>query len=207
MTESLGEVAAIIHRLAVLLTAGVAPVSAWRHVAVGARSAVPAAAAASGPAGIPGAIVAAATGGDASARQAWRGLAAAWAVATDAGAPLAPSLTSYASSLRALADAQRDVRVAPAVAARLRTRVAGHIARWLYWNMVSDVVESTPVGPAPWGRPGEYRVELDWYSPTGVDLVGSYVIRSLQHDIAFGDGTAPRSMVSTLELARLINTS
>jgi len=112
VTEALGEVAAITHRLAVLLAAGVAPVSAWRHVAVGARSAVPAAAAASGPAGIPGAIVAAATGGDASARQAWRGLAAAWAVATDAGAPLAPSLTSYASSLRALADAQRDVRVA-----------------------------------------------------------------------------------------------
>lgn len=112
MTDSLGEVAAITHRLAVLLGAGVAPASAWRHVAVGAASAVPAAAVASGPAGIPDAIVAAATDGDAPARQAWRGLAAAWAVATDAGAPLAPSLTSYAGSLRALADAQRDVRVA-----------------------------------------------------------------------------------------------
>jgi hypothetical protein len=37
VTESLGEVAAITHRLAVLLAAGVAPLSAWRHVAVGAR--------------------------------------------------------------------------------------------------------------------------------------------------------------------------
>lgn len=84
---------------------------------------------------------------------------------------------------------------------------AQDIARWLYWSMISDVVEVTTVGPAPWARPGEYRVELDWYTPTGVDLIGSYVIRSLQHTIGFGDGTEPRSWVSTLELARLINTS
>lgn len=84
---------------------------------------------------------------------------------------------------------------------------AQDIARWLYWGMISDIVEVTTVGPAPWARPGEYRVELDWYTPTGVDLSGSYVIRSLQHSIGFGDGTAPRSWVSTLELVRLINTS
>lgn len=111
MTDALRDVAAVTHRLAVLLAAGVAPVSAWHHVAVGAVSRVPAAAAASDPAGIPAAIAAAVPGRDLAA-QAWRGLAAAWAVATDAGAPLAPSLASYAASLRSLAEAQRDVRVA-----------------------------------------------------------------------------------------------
>lgn len=84
---------------------------------------------------------------------------------------------------------------------------AQDIARWLYWGMVSDMVELVTVGPAPWARPGEYRIELDWYSSTGVDLIGSYVIRSLQHQISFGDGNEPRSLVSTLDLARLINTS
>jgi tight adherence protein B len=52
----------------------------------------------------------------------WRGLAAAWSVATDAGAPLAPSLRAYAASLRDLAQAQRDVRIAlagPIATARL----------------------------------------------------------------------------------------
>ncbi|MFM9876431.1 MAG: type II secretion system F family protein [Rhodoglobus sp.] len=112
MSDTLGEVAAVTHRLAVLLAAGVAPVSAWHHVAVDVSSPVPAAAARAEPRGIPDAIAAAAAGSNALAEQSWRGLAAAWAVAADAGAPLAPSLTSYAASLRSLADAQRDVRVA-----------------------------------------------------------------------------------------------
>lgn len=38
---------------------------------------------------------------------AWRGLAAAWMVAIEAGAPLAPALREFASSLRALAQARR----------------------------------------------------------------------------------------------------
>jgi len=53
---------------------------------------------------------------------AWRGLAAAWFVATDAGAPLAPSLERFAASLRALAQTGRDLRVviaAPAATARM----------------------------------------------------------------------------------------
>lgn len=45
-------------------------------------------------------------------RGAWRGIAAAWRVATDAGAPLAPSLAQFAVGLRSLADAQRDTEVA-----------------------------------------------------------------------------------------------
>jgi tight adherence protein B len=112
MTESLGEVALVVHRLAVLLGAGVAPISAWRHVAVGASSEVPIAVARADGAAIPATLAAAAIGSDALTEQAWRGLAAAWAIATDAGAPLAPSLTAYAGSLRALADAQREVGVA-----------------------------------------------------------------------------------------------
>lgn len=54
--------------------------------------------------------------------QAWRGLAAAWAVATDAGAPLAPTLSVFADSLRAIARVQRDLAVAlaaPTATARL----------------------------------------------------------------------------------------
>src|SRR5690606_17596164 len=55
---------------------------------------------------------------------AWRGLAAAWAVATEAGASLAPSLRGFADSLRALAATQRECRVAlagPAATARFVT--------------------------------------------------------------------------------------
>lgn len=43
---------------------------------------------------------------------AWRGLAAAWIVATDAGAPLSQGLLDFAGSLRALAHARRDASVA-----------------------------------------------------------------------------------------------
>ena len=84
---------------------------------------------------------------------------------------------------------------------------APDIARWVYWNMIADRVSVVTVGPAPWARPGEYRVELDWWHVSGVDLTGSYVIRSLDHRIGFGDGETARSWVSTLELVRLINTS
>ncbi len=74
------------------------------------------------PARIPAAIASAAAALPQLESQAWRGLAAAWAVATDAGSPLAPSLTSYARSLRALTQAQRDVTVAlagPVATARI----------------------------------------------------------------------------------------
>jgi tight adherence protein B len=58
----------------------------------------------------------------AAERGAWRGVAAAWRVATEAGAPLAPSLRGFAGSLRSLADAQREIAVAlaaPIATARL----------------------------------------------------------------------------------------
>ena len=53
---------------------------------------------------------------------AWRALAAAWAVATEVGAPLAPTLRGFASSLRSLAQAQREIGIAlaaPAATARM----------------------------------------------------------------------------------------
>jgi tight adherence protein B len=43
---------------------------------------------------------------------AWRGLAAAWTIATEAGASLAPNLRDFAGSLRDLAATQRECRVA-----------------------------------------------------------------------------------------------
>jgi len=46
------------------------------------------------------------------AEQAWRGLAAAWLVATQSGAPLAGCLRELAASLRELAQVQRDLEVA-----------------------------------------------------------------------------------------------
>lgn len=56
------------------------------------------------------------------AEQAWHGLAAAWQVATQAGAPLAGCLRELAASLRELAQVQRDLEVAlaaPQATARL----------------------------------------------------------------------------------------
>lgn len=118
---SLASLASTAQRLAVLLAAGVPPASAWQYldasppvgeVAAAVRSGTPVAEALVGqlellPAG---------------ERSAWRGLAAAWQVAADAGAPLAPSLRDFAVSLRALADAQREIGVAlsaPVATARL----------------------------------------------------------------------------------------
>ncbi|MCU1441358.1 MAG: hypothetical protein JWP85_2355 [Rhodoglobus sp.] len=103
MTTGVGRVAAATQRLAVLLGAGVAPVSAWRHAGL-----PPAA----DTRGMIAALAEAAAHAPPLESGAWRGLAAAWEVATDAGAPLAPTLRLYAQSLRSLAAAQRDVRVA-----------------------------------------------------------------------------------------------
>jgi tight adherence protein B len=102
----LAEVATVAQRLAVLLAAGVAPTSAWRHVASSTQSLVADRVAA----GAELAVAAADTGG--LQLEAWRGLAAAWAVASESGSPLAPALRDYAFSLRELGEAQRDARVA-----------------------------------------------------------------------------------------------
>ena len=101
----LAEVATVTQRLAVLLAAGVAPASAWAHVAESTSS--PVACRVAG-----GETIAAAATTTGAQREAWHGLAAAWSVATESGSPLAPALRDYSQSLRELGDAQRDARVA-----------------------------------------------------------------------------------------------
>lgn len=105
--------AAVVQRLGVLLAAGVAPASGWAYVADAARGSAAtgarrvADAAARGDS-IPDAILTVAGSNPADA-MAWRGLGAAWLVASDAGAPLAATLSEFARSLRSLAQNQRDL--------------------------------------------------------------------------------------------------
>ncbi len=110
--EPLAEVAAVTQRLAVLLAAGVTPASAWRHVAASTGSIVAARVAGARDVAVGDAIAEAVAGLDRLEGGAWRGLAAAWDVASLAGSPLAPSLRHYSRSLRDLAQTQREVRVA-----------------------------------------------------------------------------------------------
>jgi tight adherence protein B len=117
---NVGRVAGVVQRLAVLLAAGVAPVPAWGYLREG-EVAARVATAASGS-DIPDSIVAALAHAPVAEAPAWRGLATAWAVATDAGAPLAPTLRDFARSLRDLGEAQREIAVAlaaPVATARL----------------------------------------------------------------------------------------
>jgi tight adherence protein B len=138
-------VAAVVQRLAVLLAAGVAPVSAWHYLAdaggpqsrrlrsivraLGAGATVADAIMATVQtdairrrAGRAGPTPRSRRGSDAPDAAAWRGLAAAWFVATAAGAPLAASLRDFAAGLRDLAQTERDLSTAlagPAATARL----------------------------------------------------------------------------------------
>lgn len=106
-------VAATVQRLAVLLSAGVAPASAWGYLDRSQGSVVaPVARATAAGEPVSAALLANVEGASSVESSAWRGLAAAWRVATEAGAPLAPSLREFARSLRALADAQREVDIA-----------------------------------------------------------------------------------------------
>ena len=151
--EPLAEVAAVTQRLAVLLAAGVAPASAWRHVAASTGSAIASRVAAEEGAGIAEAVAHAAAGLDPLEVGAWRGLAAAWSVATQAGAPLAPCLREYSKSLRDLAQSQRDARVAlaaPVATARmvmLLPVVGVLFAMALGFNTLATLF-TTPIG---WG--------------------------------------------------------
>jgi tight adherence protein B len=110
-----------VQRLAVLLAAGVPPAAAWGYLEEGHPTAG-IANAVRGGAAIPDAILAAASDLTPTEQSAWQGLATAWVVATDAGAPLASTLRDFAASLRDLHQAQRDIAVAlaaPVATARL----------------------------------------------------------------------------------------
>ena len=117
----LAGIAATVQRIGVLLAAGTAPVAAWQYL--GERGIVSAVAtsAASGFA-IPDAIADACAGLLSRERIIWGAVAAAWFVASEAGAPLAPTLLELSGAIRDLAQAQREIAVAlasPAATARL----------------------------------------------------------------------------------------
>lgn len=146
----LAGVAAVTQRLAVLLAAGVTPVSAWGYLegVPVVRRVVDSRADASH---IAEAIVAASAGLPPLEAQGWRGLAAAWSVATDAGAPLAPSLRDYARSLRSLAQAQRDVDVALAAPVATARMIVALPAIGVLFGMVlgfdtARTLFATPIG-------------------------------------------------------------
>ncbi|HEY4269906.1 MAG TPA: type II secretion system F family protein [Galbitalea sp.] len=110
----------MVQRLAVLLAAGVPPAAAWGYLRH--DDFTDAIARSSDKNAVPEAIVGALDLVAASESAMWRGVAVAWAVATDAGAPLAPTLQQFAASLRDLAEARRQVGVAlaaPVATARL----------------------------------------------------------------------------------------
>jgi tight adherence protein B len=120
--ERVEELASVVQRLSVLLAAGVSPASAWTYVDSSSHAALVEAVIASSGGSISSAIVAGASALPESEQEFARGLAAAWQVATDAGAPLARSLANFAATLRSLADAEREVQVAlagPTATARL----------------------------------------------------------------------------------------
>ncbi|MEO7722097.1 MAG: type II secretion system F family protein [Pseudolysinimonas sp.] len=109
--------ATVVHRMSVLLDAGVAPASAWQHAASGLDSPVVAAVVAGIDGGAVGRelvehVLAARALAPPGERDAWAALAAAWAVATESGAPLAPTLRRFAEVLRSLAQGRRNVEVA-----------------------------------------------------------------------------------------------
>lgn len=167
--QELDRLASVAERLAVLLSAGVSPVAAWGYLAeteppIHSRVVRIAGRLREGL-GIPEAILgtlddekvgALATGtvsrGPSPERQddVWRGLAAAWVVATDAGAPLARSLNEHAVSLRALADARRAAASAlagPAATAKLVVilPIVGILfGIALGFNTVGTLVSTTP---------------------------------------------------------------
>lgn len=107
---ALDEAAEIVHRLAVLLGAGLEPHAAIRALADTGEP-LRAAAACASPLEVPEALHSAAVA-DPAAQRAWRYVAACWAVALEAGAPLATTLERAAESIRALADADRQVDLA-----------------------------------------------------------------------------------------------
>jgi len=134
----------VTQRIAVLLSAGVSPASAWTYLLpetspespAGDGRALPgplpepatvailrgAAAAASRGESVADAVAVGARSLGGQVGDAWLGLAAAWAVATAAGAPLARCLRDQAASFRELGQLHRDLQVAlsgPRATARL----------------------------------------------------------------------------------------
>lgn len=114
-TPGFERVAALVQRLAVLASAGIPAVSAWRH----AGSAEPAAGLVQqvvrepvSAADLPQRIAAVALICPDHERTAWQTLAAIWGIAAESGAALAPTLDRAAGVLRSLAQSAREVETA-----------------------------------------------------------------------------------------------
>jgi tight adherence protein B len=110
--EASDEVAGTVERLATLLEAGVAPDTVWLYLAEFSTHPV--------IGSVAGAVAAGERPVDAFTRstairarraEAWRSLAAAWAIADACGAPLAPSLRELGGALRDRAQTERAIEV------------------------------------------------------------------------------------------------
>jgi len=151
--------ATVVHRVSVLLDAGVAPGSAWEHAASGVDSPVAAAVAAGvserGAVGreFVDLLLAARMLAPPGEREAWAALAAAWAVATESGAPLAPTLRRFARVLRSLAQGRRNVEVALAGPMATSKIVLALPAIGLLFGMLLgfDALRILVTTPAGWG--------------------------------------------------------
>ncbi len=124
--DSIEEIASVIERLAVLIGAGVAPRTAWVHVGERTANLVVARAAEAALDGrsVGAAIAHACDGAEPRAAEAWRAVAASWAVAAECGSPLAASLREMAEAFRAIGQTQREMeaaRAGPRATARLVT--------------------------------------------------------------------------------------
>lgn len=109
MTE-VRPVAGRVLRLAVLLEAGLDPIAAWRYLSTdGADPVAARVAEAHGADRLPAAILEAMA--DTPDAVDWACVAAAWRVATDAGAPLAATLARLGEVLAAIDDARREVAI------------------------------------------------------------------------------------------------
>lgn len=150
------ELAGHVHRLAVLIAAGLAPRTAWAHAATVAKTPLISSIAAHVDRGtdVGDAIESAVGSGEhalsADDESAWRSLAAAWRVATISGSPLAPALRGFAETLRDREAARRDIRIAlagPQATARI-VMLLPAVAVLLGLLMGVDLVAtiSTPYG-------------------------------------------------------------
>jgi tight adherence protein B len=206
-------IASFVQRLGVLLAAGVAPSSGWGYLAEAAvgpeatRLRTIADSVASG-ASIADAVLAVAPSAGRN-EPVWRAIAAAWQVATDAGAPLAPTLAELAASLRALAQNQEDLRTAlagPAATARLVVMlpVVGVLFGLVLGFDSLSVLFTTPPGLGCLGLGVALMLVARWWSRRLVDSARARQLTpGLSLDlmaIAVSGGAAlPRAIASVSE--------
>lgn len=143
-------VAATMQRLAVFISAGLPPASAWQLVGESENPVAAAVGAAPDPVE---ALVRASAGRPTLERSGWRALAALWSVASETGAPLAAALRHVAEGILATAEIEREnaaALAAPSATARLILALpfgAVFVASMLGLGTL-EVLVGSPVG---WG--------------------------------------------------------